>query len=87
MDKKTGTALTHLYIVKARQTQELVRGYRQFRRKKNTSQGNARWREGRAVAQVSRVVALPIGLKRALVVARESCILGEIKWRKARPQL
>lgn len=34
MEKRTGTALTHLYILKARQTQELVRGYRQFRRKK-----------------------------------------------------
>lgn len=50
-------------------------------------QGSACWWEGRAVALVSRAAALPIGLKRALVVARESCILGEIKWRKPRPQL
>lgn len=86
MEKTSGTALTHLCILKARQTQELVRGYRQFRRKKNMYRGSACWWEGRAVARVSRAAALPIGLKRALVAARESCIRGEIKWRKPRPR-
>lgn len=54
---------------------------------KKIDEGSACWRGARAVTLPSRAPALPIGLKRALLVARGSCILGEIIWRKARPQV